>query len=146
MDAQFSPPHLAPMLAAVQYGALAVASVLPGHDSILRIAGAEGCPLLLIIGDDLPDVPATGPDGFDREVLTAALAGCQAVLVYSAGAEARVYAMAVVMAEVFGRAVMIETKSYREFEWLKVLKTLAPDAAPLVISADLGKYRNGGRA
>ena len=146
MDTPIFSPQFAPLLAVIRQGDLAVMCLLPGRKAVPLTIGAKGCPVLVIVGDDPPDAPAAGPEGFDQETLAAALTGCRGVMVYAAGEEARFYEFAALMAGVFGRFAVIETQSCREFAWLKALKTLAPHAVPLIVTADLGKYRDGGRA
>src|SRR3954451_6432303 len=75
-------------------------------------------PLICLLGDD--DGASTGPAGFRSWQRLKGWAG--SAMVHAAAADVEAYAVAIMMATLQGRLLLIETSSAREPEWAAALQ------------------------
>jgi hypothetical protein len=75
-------------------------------------------PMVVLVGDD--DGASTGPSGFRAWRRLKQWAGC--ALVHAAAADVESYTVAIMMAAVLGKLLLIETSSAREPEWAAALE------------------------
>lgn len=131
-----APCHLKPVLETVRDHGVGMLFVSQGMHPF-RIPGPPRKPAVVIFGDDLEQ--SLGPVGFHQSSVRRAIRECSEFAVISAAPEPAVYAaMSTAVAVNRSNVLIVETRLEHEFQWVALIRKLAPRKHVCIITVKGG--------
>ena len=122
------PEHLRCIYAAVRDYGVSFATVTQNSG---RFAFPAGKPVVALLGDDMHQ--AFGPAAFHRKSVRRFVASCAGAVVITCDAQPRFYAAAAGVAILLRRnAIIVETRSEHEADWIDLVRSVSPDIRMLI--------------
>ncbi len=125
---EHGPAHLRPMYLAVRDHGVSFAVVTQRAG---RFAFPSDKPVVALLGDDLDE--ALGPAGFHLKSVRRFVASCEGAVIIACDPQPRLYIAAATVAVMLRRnAVIIETRSEHEADWVDLIRSIKPDIRMLL--------------